>query len=402
MKIIISTCLLCCFAFFVNAQSIVTFVLETPPAGTYAGVGIRGSQAPLSWEKTTPLEVIDGKLSVQLTFPEAEVPLEFKFVYEDAKGKVNWEYLENRRLSLTESKLTYVASWDVEPLIDPATLPPLTVSALQKDYPIIEEAIRLHPGLYRYLTEEELTAQLAKLKAKFSQPLSVGEAYLALSALTARIRCGHTGSPFFNQGAVVNSVIHRQADKLPFTFRWREERMLVVEDGTPEALFPLGTEITALNGVPVASILRELRQYVASDGPSVDPIDGILSLRGYPFRYDAFDVFYPLAFPFAGSSLGVSYRQPDGSLANATITTVTREVRTETLQQRYPEFPVATDDLWGLEIVDEETAILTVGDFSGAGAGALTLDPATFFAKAFADLKAKNIQNLILDVRENE
>ncbi|MEM9930601.1 MAG: S41 family peptidase, partial [Bacteroidota bacterium] len=123
---------------------------------------------------------------------------------------------------------------------------------------------------------------------------------------------------------------------------------------------------------------------------------------GYPFRYDAFDVFYPLVFPLTKETLEVAYRQPDGTSAGATINTVTRETRTEILQQRYPEFPVTANDLWGLEILDGGIAILTLGDFSGAGAGALTLDPAIYFAKVFKELKEKDIQQLILDVRENE
>ncbi|MEL7159525.1 MAG: S41 family peptidase [Bacteroidota bacterium] len=405
MRYLLPYLLILSFSLCVNAQRTVTFVLEAAPVAEYVTIGIRGSLPPLSWEQTTPLSVVDGRLTATVNFPESGEPLAFKYVYHLSPGSdPTWEQTENRSLRFSSGEDTYSADWEVLPLIDPATVPPLTPEQLMADYPLIERVVRdLHPGTYRYQTERELDAALARLRDHFSAPLTVEEAYLALNELTATLRCGHTGSPLYNQGPIVNSILHRQADKLPFTFTWREERMIVRYDATPDNLLPAGSEVLTLGERPVADILRELRRYVPSDGPEVPPVDGLLSLRGYPFNYDIFDALYPLVFPLPEDGLSVTYRtEPGGPVRKAKLTPLTREARAETLVGRFPTFPARADDQYHLDLRDNETAVLTVGNFLGNGPGALEMDYQEFFADVFAKIRAAGVTKLILDVRENQ
>ncbi len=400
------TLLFAIFNFVVlHGQSTVSFTLEDMPAGSPHLVGLRGSLPPLSWEETLPLTLKEGKYQLSLPFTAVGETLEFKFVFHaEATAEVSWEGIENRKLVLGAAPQNYSGSWNEPAFIDPATIPLLEVAALQSDYLLIEEVVRnVHPGTYRYLTEAALTEQLDELKVAYSQPLSTAEAYLALNKLLASIRCGHTASPMYNQGAEVSSMLHYGKDKLPFTFRWIDERMIVVRDATVAKLLPQGAEVLTLNGVPVAEVLRMLRKYVGSDGPATDPVDGILSLRGYGWRLEAFDALFHLAFPFSGDSLPITYRPtPQGEVVTDTITTVRRKTRAAVLEARYPTHPERADDLWHLEIGEDGVAILTIGDFTGFGLGALQLDHEAFFADVFGRLREEAIEQLIIDVRENE
>ncbi|MEO0733670.1 MAG: CBM20 domain-containing protein, partial [Bacteroidota bacterium] len=390
MRTTLTTVFCLALVYFGTAQQTVTFLLEEAPPAGFTTVGIRGSVPPLSWEKTTALRATNGQFTTTITFPAADDPLEFKFVYHATAGaEPTWEGTDNRLLTFPPASDTYVAKWEVLPVIDPATVPPLTVAQLQADYPLIEKAIRdLHPGAYRYLSEEELEAALARLKESFSTPLTVGEAYLALNKLTAALRCDHTGSPLYNQSAVVNSILHQQADKLPFTFSWRDERMIVRYDATRDKLLPVGSEVLSLDGRPVAEVLRDLRPYVAADGPALAPVDAKLSLRGYPFGYDAFDALYPLVFSLPEEGLTITYRiNPAGPVRKATVTPTTREARTQVLGERHPDFPQRADDQYRLDVREDGVAILTIGNFLGQGYGALELDYREFFAEVFAKIK---------------
>lgn len=388
-----------------TAQSSVNFALTDLPPGVYEEVGLRGNLPPLSWGETLPLSKRADGFAATIDFLPADKALEFKFVYQVKAGDpVVWEGIENRILSLNTPETEYVGSWNEPLYLDPASLPLFSIEALQKDYHLIETIFReVHPGTYRYLTEEELTANLARLHQRFSESLSTAEAYLAINEFTATIRCEHTASPRYNQSAPVASMLHLGRDKLPFTFRWRDGRMIVLQDATAGRVLPPGSEVLAINGVPAGEILHTLRKYIGSDGPSVDPVNGILSLRGYPWRLEAFDAVYHLVYPVSATGISLSIQTSTNTEPiTKVVTPVRRRDRAAILTSRYPDFPAIADDLWSLEIKKDRTAVLTVGDFTGFGVGALKLDYEVFFAEAFRQIAAAGVDKLIVDVRENQ
>lgn len=388
-----------------KAQSSVRFKLTDLPPEAYEQVGLRGNLPPLSWGETFPITERGNDFTMTIDFPPTDETLEFKFVYHLKDGDpAVWEGIENRVLSLDEPVIEYVGSWNEPPYIDPASLPLLSVESLQKDYNLIETIFRkVHPGTYRYLTEEELTANLARLKQRFSEALSTAEAYLAINEFTATIRCEHTASPLYNQSAPVSSMLHLGRDKLPFTFRWRNDRMIVLQDATADRVLPPGSEVLAINGVPAGEILHTLRKYIGSDGPSVDPVDGMLSLRGYPWRLETFDAVYHLVYPIPTTGISLSIQTgADTEPVTKAVEPVRRKDRAAILTSRYADFPAIADDLWNLEIKKDRTAVLTVGDFTGFGVGALKLDYEVFFANAFRQIAAAEVDKLIVDVRENQ
>ncbi|MEL6393890.1 MAG: S41 family peptidase, partial [Bacteroidota bacterium] len=287
---------------------------------------------------------------------------------------------------------------------DPSSLPLLNSDALLADFALIETIFReVHPGTYRYLSEEELTTHLAELEDAFSSALSVSEAYLALNKFIATIKCGHTASPLYNQNADVTAMLFFGPDKLPFTFQWVEGQMIILLDATDESVFPAGTEIKAINGHKAYDILEAMRQYVPTDGPAVSPKDGLLSLQGYSWRYELFDAVFHLLFP--PTELGYEMEYLQAGETESKITTVRpllRRERSEILAQRYPDHPRRSDDLWSLDLSLDEIGVLTVGDFTAFGKGALELDYELFFADVFNQINRAGIEKLIIDVRDNQ
>lgn len=352
------------------------------------------------------MEQMDGRYFVELDFPANEgEELEFKFVYQSSPdADVNWENMDNRTLSLSAEEVSYTGNWDEPYYRDPSTLPMLSVEALQADYALIETIFReVHPGTYRYLSEEELTINLAKLKETFSNPLSVSEAYLALNKFIATIKCGHTASPLYNQSADVTAMLFYGPDKLPFTFQWLDGRMIVELDATVLNILPTGTEILKINGYSTYDILKIMCQYVPSDGPANNPKDGMLSLRGYQWRYELFDAAFHLLFPPGESGYEIQYLSPNETEPqDATVKPQLRKERTEIIAERYPDHPQRADDLWSLDLSNDGIAILTVGDFTAFGKGALELDYEVFFADVFGQIDEAGVEKLIIDVRENQ
>ena len=69
----------------------------------------------------------------------------------------------------------------------------LAPETMRRDIDVLYDAYTsLHPGLYRYLTPAAFLQQRRRLEAFARTPRSLGDFYLALSAFTASIRCGHS------------------------------------------------------------------------------------------------------------------------------------------------------------------------------------------------------------------
>jgi len=267
----------------IHCQSTITFYLDELPDNELANVGIRGNIEPLSWEKSILLKKEGDKYSVTIDFSETNTELEFKFVRFKNDKKPSWESIDNRTLQLTNANdLVSTNSWDVEQVVDVKSLEPISSESLMKDFELIESMVLdVHPGTYR---------------STFSRSLSHGEAYLAISKLTAKLKCDHTKAGFNNQNKTINSVIHRQQDKLPFTFKWVNEKMVVIENASESTLLRRGTVVQSIDGVPVLEIRNNLMQYVGADGATDGNRLSKLEVNGYDFRYNAFDIFYPLAY----------------------------------------------------------------------------------------------------------
>ncbi|MEL7120421.1 MAG: S41 family peptidase [Bacteroidota bacterium] len=389
------------FAHLGFSQTTVEFVLSDFPEGKQ--MGIRGSAVPLSWDKSLPLKKNGALYSIVLEFPVETEEVEFKFVHPEG-DEIKWETNENRVLNLkSESPIVSKNEWNVEQLIDISKLPKLSPEALLADYQYIEKMVLdVHPGTYRYNNESDIQKALTALRSTFQNPLSYGEAYLAINKLTAQLKCSHTMSGIYNQKAIINSLIHRQADKLPFSFTWIEDKMILLENASEQRSLTKGTQIVSINGKSTADIQKEMMDYIPADGSTDHSRKAYLDVNGYSFQYNAFDAFFALLYPFNGNEVTLEVLTPNNAQKEVfTVATLTRKERAEKLAARYPDFPTKDEDLWKLDITEDNIGILSINTFVLYGLGASGIDYKAFFKSAFAQLKAAKVNDLIIDIRQN-
>lgn len=385
-------------------QTTITFQVDNLPDDAFQHVGIRGSIPPLDWGKSIPLKQVGNGHEATVAFEESDQELEFKFVRYNQDEDPVWESIQNRTFELyPDSVLVSENRWNREQVIDVSRLEPITAEALLKDFELIKTMVLdVHPGTYRYNSKEEIEDALATLETTFSQPNTLGDAYLAISELTATLQCDHTKAGFNNQNKEINSIIHYQKDKLPFTFDWLGDIMVVLENASENELLTRGTQVLSINGVLVADIQAELLKYVGADGATDGNRRYKLQVNGYDFRYNAFDIFYPLAFPLSTDSLSLEILEYGHQVSRTTtVSPQTREERASILVERHPEFPKTRDAMWDFEILDHKVGILTLNSFGLNGWKAMTLDYKQFLADAFSTLADSNIQYLVIDIREN-
>jgi hypothetical protein len=272
----------------------------------------------------------------------------------------------------------------------------LEPDGLQADVDILEQAYtQLHPGLYRYNTPAQVAAHFADLRKALDRPQSRGEAYLAFSRFAATIRCGHTYANFYNQPDAIAKEVLQTPTRVPFHFRWIERRMIVTQDFSGAAALVPGTEVLAIDGVPVATILTAMLGIARADGHNEGKRLAILEVTGAD-RYNAFDVYLPLLFPQIGATQRLTVRAPgDEAPRDLTVRALTDAERVA-----HRTAPNAKDaPAWTLDIRDDRVAVLRMPTWALYDS---TWDWKAWLQQAFETLAKKGARALVIDLRENE
>jgi hypothetical protein len=211
----------------------------------------------------------------------------------------------------------------------PAPQPPpsaaamAAAAAMSADIDLANEILAaLHPGLLRYNSQLQMDAGVASLKRAFAGATDLTQRYLLLSRFLATLKCGHSQANFFNQKPELARALFDRRSRLPFTMRWIGEGMFVTSE--QEAL-PRGTQIGAINGVPVRTMLAALLPYARADGNNDARRRNLLHLRRQT-PYDFFDVFHGLVYGEPpGGVFRLDMRTPDGAISTRELPALTTD-----------------------------------------------------------------------------
>ena len=278
-----------------------------------------------------------------------------------------------------------------------SALPNLALSpqAAEQDLRVLRRALReLHPALTKYLRPEQLDAAMARFEARAAAAREVGELWLAATELAAALRCGHTWTNPRNQQGLARAALFERADKLPLQVRWVGQRVLVLASTDPAV--QAGDELLALDGLPMAEVARQIWPCLRADGQS----DGkrwrqLDHQRGDPSQLD---LVWPLLRPPQAGGHRVRWAPAAGGAPREAALAAWRLAdRDDALQARgWP----APDERWRFQI-DGELALMTLPTFSFYG-GRNPFDWAGFLERHFALLEARQVPNLVIDLRANE
>ena len=222
-----------------------------------------------------------------------------------------------------------------------ARIAPAAPPAPLDDLTIIRRAMALHPGLYRYQSPREFDRRFARFAREWQDQPGRAARFLALSRLTAAVRCGHTQCNPFNQSDAVVADLFDRPTRLPFRFRWLREGMVVLGDsGTATGIAP-GSVIRSLNGQTPAAMLRALVPYARADGSNDAKRTALMEMRGDE-EFETFDIYQGLLFPPPCEGHRVVWRDPQQRLHSALLPPVSYAARKALL----PPAPSGDAPLW--------------------------------------------------------
>ena len=373
----------------------VTFRVKFDDVKSIKNPGVRGNQAPLTWEKSFTLtdEDNDGVYEATVVFPGDVDELEYKFVH---GNKTQWELSSgNRVLTITESFTTTVKTWNTPDAVDVLGLKPLTPQQLLQDFDIARKTLETaHPGLYRYHTKEEMDEIFRAFRDRFSKEMTHDQAYVAFSQLLARIQCSHTFANYHNQSPLIKQAVIDLPNKLPFTHLWLEGDMVI----TNSVDFLDGSKVISINGQSVGEIEEALLPILRRDGNNQSKSLAELTVTG-SYQYETFDVYFPLLCPPVEGEFIVKVLQPDLTEKELSVEAISRKERIRALNENGSALPINDDGLWSFDIMENGIGYLKLGTFDDFG---FSFEWKDFLSETFKQIRKEGVDKLILDIRWNE
>ena len=271
---------------------------------------------------------------------------------------------------------------------------PLSARDLRSDLALIDRIYRdLHPGLTRYQTLGQWRDAVAMLDASWATrgDHRLDAAYLELSRLMARVRCGHSYANFYNQRRTVAQALFGGRDKLPLTFVWLGQRM-VVTGGALRA----GTEVLAIDGVPVTQLLARLLPLVRSDGHNDAKRRALLSVDAQE-GFETFDIFHSLTGG-AREQFVLDVQEPGTGPRLVELQAIDLDQR-RAMNPRKPAPPSDEAPPWTLRFDAERNAVLTMPGWALYNS---KWDWAGWLERKLDEVVQVKAPRLLVDLRRNE
>lgn len=277
----------------------------------------------------------------------------------------------------------------------------LSAQQLEEDFAVFKKTLTtLHPGIYRYNTLASLEKDFAALNGKLNAPMPESEFFILVSQFLNKLKCGHTYTNFYNQDAKLKERLFNQRTYLPFYFQIVDGKMIITNNASSKNI-AAGSEITKINGVEVSKIIEKLLTVTKADGNSTleHRVNSIGLSRNEAESYALFDWFFPLFFPLKDEVYTIE--AVDFASKKETkfqILAMTKAERTAEMAKRYGASPTY-DDGWKFEIRANSVGYLKIDN--SITWRLKTIKFKELLANAFAELRAQNIKNLIIDLRGN-
>lgn len=261
-----------------------------------------------------------------------------------------------------------------------------TPAQLQSDFKMLRFILeKAHPSLYWYHIKEKLQRKIDSTFFLLNKNMTEREFYQVVSPMLAQIHCGHTTiEPSENY--------QNQGKRLPLDFIFSDEKAYILYNYSLQKEIKIGANVLSINGIPIFEILQKILPTLSSDANN--PQGKWADIE------ENFANYYDLII-----------EQPDTFLLTC------QEPITEKIV--YYKIPAKDDDFLraytknyneeiqkrkalSFEILKEsKTSILSINSFLPIDFKNSKQKFKPFIQKVFKTIKKQNIQNLIIDLRQN-
>lgn len=250
-----------------------------------------------------------------------------------------------------------------------------------------------HPSYDWFTPADTVNARFARVRASLTDSLTEPEFRLRLAYALSIIRCGHT--------SVISSKAYQRYTKnlkepqFPFSMKVLQKDSLVVTGMPLQDTLPIkrGDIVLAIDGVPASTIIRQMRNYISTDGYS-DGFKDMSISANFPGRFKwlyglskQYEITY-LDSNRVQKSLPIPLYNPEKKPKNDSTKTITYKKENTPAVKPQPSYGNFTIDTL------LQTGILTLNNFSHHKVPSL-------IKKTFRESGNQGLKNLIIDLRSN-
>ena len=377
----------------------VTFKVNVNHLDNVENVSIIGDINPIA-SNAKPLTDLDndGVYETTITFKTSKRYVNFKFLVnndEELKGS------DKRRLWFKDELVSKSYVYNEYEFYNNSQLDKLvyTNKQLEEDVAILKETLQyIHPNVYGYIDSLSLQKEFNKLELELKNKPTLNNAYGAISKFSAKVKCSHTFTNPWNQGARMEFANFSQPDKIPFTFNRIGKRLFIDKNASDNSQLEKGLEIVSMNGETTQNVLTQLAHYVTSDGNNYEKKLERLLVSGEE-KFAMFDMFYPIEYGSQTEFRLELKNLKTNEQIKTTVKATSKTNRTKILLENYGNVSTDLKSMFDFKLLNETTAQLIIKSFA---VQSNTFDWKGFLDDAFKTMNTKSISNLIIDIRMNE
>lgn len=253
-----------------------------------------------------------------------------------------------------------------------------------------------HPSYDWFTPADSVDARFARVRASFTDSLTEPEFRLRLAYAVASIRCGHTS--VISSKAYQRYVKHLKEPQFPLALKvWGRDSMVVIGnligDSSP---VKKGDIVLGIDSVPARVMLRQMKEYVSTDGFS-DGFKEMVISSNFPARFKwLYGVSKSFSFNYLDSARNEKVAQvpaflpPTGQKKNSNRAAdpPTPQKVTTSKKKSPPSFGDFSID------TALNTGVLNLNNFSHNKVPSL-------IRKTFRETRKADLKNLIIDLRSN-
>jgi hypothetical protein len=250
-----------------------------------------------------------------------------------------------------------------------------------------------HPSLFWYTPEDSVNIYFNEALQSISDSLTEFQFRGKVAWFIEKLRCGH--STVRPSKDYIKYFSQHESNKFPLLIKaWSDSLVVLGSLKTNDSIFKRGVVINSIEGRSNRELLDSLFQFISTDGYADNFKNQAISFN--------FPLYYSFAYPVKDSFL-IKYTDSTGIQKTTYVKMYKPSVDTsKSLELRGFREPTHKErkeiELLNSRTINYDTlshtAYMRIATFDG---GKLR----RFFKQSFAEIKNKNINNLIIDLREN-
>jgi tetratricopeptide (TPR) repeat protein len=246
-----------------------------------------------------------------------------------------------------------------------------------------QKLLAIHPYPLKFISKEQFWKNIETKKSLITENTTYAEFAWHCNSIIASLGCSHTASSNMQNEYHEFGIVPLERT-FPLQVRLIDGKLFVVNPMNNAEKIKVKDEILSINGIETPKLISEIFQHISAQANSET------------YRRQKFNTYFALLIPYALGLPKTFAVQLKGN-----IETIKLKQPENFAAELYDPAVISCPDNLCFEIIDKNTAILTISSFNYYEWNNEHLVFNAFIDKSFQELYKKKIKNLIIDLRYN-